>query len=72
MSHDIGNFIPIRYSRFLLNLIASFEIELCFLFTKNNKGSKKPVNHFLQNHASAWYMVSVDSYCEETLPKSME
>ena len=70
---NIGNFIPISYSRFPFNLIGSFKIEsLCFLFTKNNKRSKKPVNHFLQNRAGAWYMVSVDSYCEETLPKSME
>ena len=39
---------------FLFNFITSFKIQLmCFIFKKNNKLAKKPVNRFLQDGTSA-------------------
>ena len=43
-----------------------------FTFKKNNKRTKKPVNCFLHDDASAGYAVSTDLYCNKTLPNAME
>ena len=44
---------------------------MCFTFKKNNKPTKKPVNRFLQDGASAGIR-SVQTSTEIKLPKSME
>ena len=42
-----------------------------FTFEKNDKQTKKPVNRFLQDGASAVY-VSADPYCNKSLPNARE
>ena len=44
---------------------------MCFTFEKNNKQTKKPVNRFLQDDASAGIR-SLQASIEIKLPKSME
>ena len=45
---------------------------MCFTFKENNKWTKKPVNHFLQDGASAGIRSLQTSICNKTLPKVME
>ena len=44
---------------------------MCFTFKKNNKQTKKPVNRFLQDDASAGIR-SLQTSIEIKLPKTME
>ena len=44
---------------------------MCFIFKKNNKQTKKPINCFLQDGACGSFL-SLQTSAEIKLPKSME